>query len=145
MTCIDPRGAAGSNQPPPWPPPPPPPDTKVFKHVFLQIEIFGKTSGATGAKYFFPHTWYGVKLFISPMCVYSKYSAHIGDFKISGLLAIDRITSKPAPKSAKKSQQIGKQNRRTDFSPKQVPSDLDLSPRAQTHLPFGCSVVGVVW
>ena len=36
-------------------------------------------------------------------------------------------------------------NQRTDFSPKQAPSALDLSPRPQTHLPFGCSVVGVIW
>ena len=36
-------------------------------------------------------------------------------------------------------------NQWTDFSAKQVPSALDLSPRAQTHLPFGCSVVGVMW
>ena len=28
---------------------------------------------------------------------------------------------------------------------KQVPSALDLSPRPQRHLPFGCSVVGVMW
>jgi len=47
--------------------------------------------------------------------------------------------------SAKKSQQIGGTNRRTNFSAKQVPSALDLSPRPQTHLPFGCSVVGVTW
>ena len=36
-------------------------------------------------------------------------------------------------------------NRRTDFSAKQVPGALDLSPRPQTHLPFSCSVVGVMW
>ena len=31
------------------------------------------------------------------------------------------------------------------FSAKEVPGAQDLSPRAQTHLPFGCSVVGVMW
>ena len=50
----------------------------------------------------------------------------------------------PPPKSAKKSQQIGGTNRRTNFSAKQVASALGLSPRPQTHLPFGCSVVGVM-
>ena len=51
----------------------------------------------------------------------------------------------PPPKSAKKSQQIGRPNRWTDFSAKRVPSALYLSPRPQTHLPLGCSVVGVMW
>ena len=44
--------------------------------------------------------------------------------------------------------QIGEEiptNRRTNFSAKQVPSALDLSPRPPTHLPFGCSAVGVMW
>ena len=36
-------------------------------------------------------------------------------------------------------------NRRTDFSAKQAPSALDLSPRPQTHLPYGCSIVAVMW
>ena len=31
------------------------------------------------------------------------------------------------------------------FPQKQVPSALDLSSRPQTHLPFGCSVAGVMW
>ena len=39
-----------------------------------------------------------------------------------------------APPSAKKSQQIGGTDRRTDFSAKQVPNALDLSPRPQTFL-----------
>ena len=51
----------------------------------------------------------------------------------------------PPPKSAKKSQQNGGTNWQTNFSAKQVASALDLSPRPQTHLPFGCSVVGVMW
>ena len=37
------------------------------------------------------------------------------------------------------------QSKSADFSAKQVPSALDLSPRPQTHLPFGCSAVGVMW
>ena len=51
----------------------------------------------------------------------------------------------PPLKSPKKSQQISGTNRRTDFSAKQVPSALDLSPRPQAHLPFVCSLVGVMW
>ena len=31
------------------------------------------------------------------------------------------------------------------FSAKEVPSAQNLSPRAQTHLSFGCCVVGVMW
>ena len=48
-------------------------------------------------------------------------------------------------KSAKKSQQIGGTNQRTDFFAEQLPSDLDLGPRPQTHLLFGCCVVRVMW
>ena len=58
---------------------------------------------------------------------------------------LGRIATPPPQKSAKKSQQIGRTNRQTDFSAKQVPSALDLSPRPKTHLPIGCSVVGVMW
>ena len=36
-------------------------------------------------------------------------------------------------------------NQRTDFSAKQAPSALDLSPKPQTHLPYGCSIVVVMW
>ena len=36
-------------------------------------------------------------------------------------------------------------NRRTDFSAKQAPSALDLSPRPLTHLPYGCSIVAFMW
>ena len=39
---------------------------KVFELVFVQLEIFGKTSGAAGAEECFPGTLYGVKLFHPP-------------------------------------------------------------------------------
>ena len=52
-------------------------------------------------------------------------------------------SSPPVP--ARKTQHSGATFRRAVFSAKEVPSAQDLSPRAQTHLPFGCSVVGVMW
>ena len=51
----------------------------------------------------------------------------------------------PPPKSARKSQQIGETNWRTDFSTKQLPTDLDRGSRPQTHLPFGCCPVLWGW
>ena len=51
----------------------------------------------------------------------------------------------PHPVPARKTQRSGTTFRRAVFSAKEVPSAQDLSPRAQTHLPFGCSVVGVRW
>ena len=51
----------------------------------------------------------------------------------------------PALKTAKKSQQNQRTNWRTDFSAKQAPSALDLSPRPQTHLPYRCLIVAVMW
>ena len=36
-------------------------------------------------------------------------------------------------------------NRQTDFSAKQAPTALDLSPRLLTHLPYGCSIVAFMW
>ena len=51
----------------------------------------------------------------------------------------------PPPQIGEESQQISGTNWRTNFSAKQVPGALDLSPRPQTHLPFGCSAVGVMW
>ena len=44
---------------------------------------------------------------------------------------ISDLQPPPAPKTAKKSQQIGGTNQRTDFQRKKVPSALDLSPRPQ--------------
>ena len=51
----------------------------------------------------------------------------------------------PPPVPARKTQCSGATFRRAVFSAKEVPGAQDLSPRAQTHLPFGCSVVGVMW
>ena len=51
----------------------------------------------------------------------------------------------PSPVPARKTQRSGATFRRAVFSAKEVPGAQDLSPRAQTHLPFGCSVVGVMW
>ena len=45
---LCPRGAAGSN-----PEPPPPSRPPQVLHVFLQIEIFGKSASAEGAEFFF--------------------------------------------------------------------------------------------
>ena len=53
--------------------------------------------------------------------------------------------SNPPPVPARKTQCSGATFRRAVFSAKEVPGAQDLSPRAQTHLPFGCSVVGVMW
>ena len=52
---------------------------------------------------------------------------------------------KPPAKGARKSQRIGGTNRRTDFSTKQLPTDLDRGSRPQTHLPFGCCAIRVTW
>ena len=54
-------------------------------------------------------------------------------------------TPPPPPVPARKTQCSGATFRRAIFSAKEVPGAQDLSPRAQTHLPFGCSVVGVMW
>ena len=54
-------------------------------------------------------------------------------------------THNPAPKSASKSQQISGTNRPTDFSTKQLPTDVDHGSRPQTHLPFGCCAIRVMW
>ena len=51
----------------------------------------------------------------------------------------------PPPVPARKTQCSGATFRRAVFSAKEVPGAQDLSPRAQTHLPFGCSVFGVMW
>ena len=51
----------------------------------------------------------------------------------------------PPPVPARKTQRSGATFRRAVFSAKEVPGAQDLSPRTQTHLPFGCSVVGVMW
>ena len=51
------------------------------------------------------------------------------------------MKSTPPPRSGEKNPTF----RRAVFSAKEVPSAQHLSPRAQTHLPFGCSVVGVMW
>ena len=51
----------------------------------------------------------------------------------------------PPPQFARKSQQIGGTTRRTDFLTKQLPTDLDRSSRPQTHLPFGCCAIRVMW
>ena len=51
----------------------------------------------------------------------------------------------PPPVPARKTQRSGATFRRAVFSAKEVPGAQELSPRAQTHLPFGCSVVGVMW
>ena len=67
-------------QPNPTPPSIPP---KVFELIFVPIEILGQTSGTAGAGEVFPGTWQGVKLFIPPICVYTKCSNHIGDIKSS--------------------------------------------------------------
>ena len=53
-------------------------------------------------------------------------------------------TTTPPLVPARKTQRSGATFRRAVFSAKEVPSAQDLSPRAQTHLPFGCSVVGVM-
>ena len=55
------------------------------------------------------------------------------------------ICNPPPPVPARKTQCSGATFRRAVFSAKEVPGAQDLSPRAQTHLPFGCSVVGVMW
>ena len=54
-------------------------------------------------------------------------------------------TGNPPPVPARKTQRSGATFRRAVFSAKEVPGAQDLSPRVQTHLPFGCSVVGVMW
>ena len=54
-------------------------------------------------------------------------------------------TLTPPPVPARKTQRSGATFGRAVFSAKEVPSAQDLRPRAQTHLPFGCSVVGVMW
>ena len=51
----------------------------------------------------------------------------------------------PPPLPARKTQRSGATFWRAVFSAEEVPSAQDLRPRAQTHLPFGCSVVGVMW
>ena len=51
----------------------------------------------------------------------------------------------PPPVPARKTQCSGATFRRAVFLAKEVPGAQYLSPRAQTHLPFGCSVVGVMW
>ena len=52
----------------------------------------------------------------------------------------------PPHNSAKRSpQRFSGRIRRTGCSAKQAPSDLDLGPRPQTHLPFACFAVGVMW
>jgi hypothetical protein len=56
-----------------------------------------------------------------------------------------RSISNPPPVPARKTQCSGATFRRAVFSAKEVPGAQFLSPRAQTHLPFGCSVVGVMW
>ena len=56
-----------------------------------------------------------------------------------------RLPHQPPPVPARKTQRSGATFRQAVFSAKEVPSAQDLSPRAQTHLPFGCSVVGVMW
>ena len=55
------------------------------------------------------------------------------------------VQQPPPPVPARKTQRSGATFRRAVFSAKEVPGAQDLSPRAQTHLPFGCSVVGVMW
>ena len=76
------RGSACSNsRPPPLQTP------KVFEPIFLQIEILGKMGGAAGAKEFFPGIRYVTTLFNPPMCVYSKCSDGIGDFKSAAKFA----------------------------------------------------------
>ena len=81
ITMLRPRGAVGSNPDSPPPPPLPLDPPKVFEYVFLQIDIVWKSSGTTGTKEYFPGTWYAVKLFVPPLCVYSKCSTHIRHFK----------------------------------------------------------------
>ena len=73
-----------------------------------------------------------------------SYLAHC-QFSVHVSACLTGVFDQSPPKSAKKSQQIGGTHRRTNFSAKQVPSALDLSQRLQTHLPFGCFVVDVMW
>ena len=53
--------------------------------------------------------------------------------------------STPPPQIGKEIPTNRRTNRRTDFPAKQAPSALDLSPRPQTHLPYGCSIVAFMW
>jgi hypothetical protein len=60
-------------------------------------------------------------------------------------MAISLSSCNPPPVPARKTQCSGATFRRAVLSAKEVPGAQFLSPRAQTHLPFGCSVVGVMW
>ena len=53
--------------------------------------------------------------------------------------------STPPPQIGEEMPTNRRTNWRTNFSAKQAPSALDLSPRPQTHLPYGCSIVAVMW
>ena len=64
---------------------------------------------------------------------------------VTSICGSTRYSATPPPRSGEKTQRSGATFRQAVFSAKQVPSAQALSPRAQTHLPFGCSVVGVMW
>ena len=51
----------------------------------------------------------------------------------------------PPPKIGEEIPTNRRTNWRTNFSAKQASSALDLSPRPQTHLPYGCSIVAIMW
>ena len=51
----------------------------------------------------------------------------------------------PLPQIGEETPTNRRTNRRIDFSAKQAPSALDLSPRPLTHLPYGCSIVAFMW
>ena len=54
-------------------------------------------------------------------------------------------TPPPPPRSSEKNPTFRRNVPASRFFSKRVPSAQDLLPGAQTHLPFGCSVVGVMW
>ena len=78
--------------------------------------------------------WHCLYSGIYPVFLYLFYPA----------LPLSSPTPSTPTKSAKKSQQISGTNQRTNFSAKQLPTDLDLGSIPQTHLPFGCCAVRVM-
>ena len=76
----------------------------------------------------------------------SKSKIHWGIIFSAKMMILQGVRHpNPPPVPARKPQCSGATFRRAVFSAKEVPGAQDLSPRAQTHLPFGCSVVGVMW
>ena len=63
----------------------PPPPRKVLVPAFLPCEILEKTACVTGGEEFFPRIQQGV--LFHPMCVRSKCSEYIGDFRSSSEIA----------------------------------------------------------